>query len=185
MREAFPDTPLFVRCDEQSRKKKLIQAGATEVIVATGSVASGIDKLLGVKQSKRFGGVRDDSEAAVAFGNVATSLYPAIEKASDDEKLFGLAEEIDLDSDPKETRKLFQLFSTSMSLNDDGEAQLSELANELLRTSEFLVTDEQVATLLGCDSLTKECSLETEEIYVTFSEFVKLYRKVSLRQHIC
>ena len=72
-----------------------------------------------------------------------------------------------------------------MSLNDDGEAQLSELANELLRTSDFFVTDEQVAALLGCDSLTNECNLDAQDKYITFSEFVKLYRKVSSRQHIC
>lgn len=177
LREAFPDTPIFVRCDEQSKLKKLIKAGATEVIVATGSVASGIGQLLGVRRNARFGGVLDDSGAAIAFGNMANVLYPPVAEASE-EKLTGLAKEIESDSsDREETRKLFRLFSTSLSLNDDGQAQLSELVNELLRTSDFFVTDEQVTNLLECDTLNDKCMIDAEERYVSFSEFVALYRK--------
>lgn len=177
LREAFPDTPIFVRADEQSRIKKLIQAGATEVIVATGSIATGIGQLLGVRRSSRFGGVLDESGAAIAFGNMATSLYPVMSKEEQDQKLSGLAEEIDSDSDPEETRKLYRLFSTSLSLNDDGRVSLKELVDELLRTSELMATDEQITKLLGCETLNDKCLLEAEENYVTFSEFIALYRK--------
>lgn len=173
LREAFPDTPILVRADERSELKKLIQSGATEVIVATGIVASGIGKLLGVKRNATDGTVLADS-GAMAFGNMATALYPPVTKNAD-EKLAGLAEE--LDSDKGETRKLYQLFVTSSTRNDDGKAKLSELINELLRTSELFVTDERVSDLLGCDYLNKECRLEAEERYVTFSEFVTLYRR--------
>jgi len=177
LREAFPDTPIFVRSDEQSKLKKLIQAGATEVIVATGTVASGIGQLLGVKRDARFGSVVDDElGGAKAFGNMATALYPPVPKDTD-EKLSGLAEEIDSGRDREETRKLYKLFSTSLSLNDDGKAQLSELVNELLRTSELFVTDKQVSDLLGCDSLNDKCMIDAEERHVTFSEFVTLYRR--------
>jgi len=99
-----------------------------------------------------------------------------VDKASE-QKLSGLAEEIDSDSDREETRKLFRLFSTSLSLDDSGRAQLSELVNELLRTSELFVTDEDVASLLECDSLDGKCLTDAEERYVTFSEFVTLYRE--------
>ncbi len=176
MREAFPDTPIFVRSDELSKTKKLIQAGATEVIVATGSVASGIGEMLGVKRSKRFFAVLDESDAAVAFKNMATSLYPPVEKETD-EKLSGLAEEIDSVSDREETRKLFRLFSTSLSINEDGKVKLSELVNELLRTTDSIVGDNQLTELLGCESLDDQCMVNTQERYVTFSEFVALYRK--------
>lgn len=173
LREAFPDSPIFVRCDEQSRLKKLIQAGATEVIVATGSVASGIGQLLGVR---RKGRVLDDSGAAVAIGNMAATLFPPVDNAAD-QKLSGQADEIDSVSDREETRKLFRLFSTSLTLNEDGEAQLSELVNELLRSSELFVTDAQVTDLLGCESLNGQCFIDADERYLTFSEFVTLYRK--------
>ena len=60
-----------------------------------------------------------------------------MDKASE-QKLSGLAEEIDSGSDREETRKLFRLFSTSLLFDDSGRAQLSELVNELLRMSERL-----------------------------------------------
>ncbi|KAL3808396.1 hypothetical protein ACHAXA_009837 [Cyclostephanos tholiformis] len=180
LREAFPDTPIFVRCDEMGKTKKLIQAGATEVIVATGSVASGIGDLLGVKRSKRFGAVLDESDAAIAFKNMATPLYPPVAKVSEEnanQKLSGLAEEIDSDSDKEETRKLFRLFSTSLTMNEDGKVKLSELVNELLRTSDSVIGDKQLKDLLGCDSLVDDPCAVKKEGYISFSEFVALYRK--------
>lgn len=176
LREAFPDTPIFVRSDEQNNVKNLIKAGATEVIVATGTVASGIGQLLGVR--RRFGeNLSDDSNAAIGFGNAATALFPPVSKDITEEKLAGLAEEIDPEIDRDEARKLYKLFSTSLTINEDGKAQLSELVNELLRTSELFVTDEQVSDLLECDSLDGKCMIDAEERYVSFSEFVTLYRK--------
>lgn len=64
LREAFPDSPIFVRSDSNGKVKKLINAGATEVIVATSTVSSGIGQLLGVRGNRRFGGVVDDSSVA-------------------------------------------------------------------------------------------------------------------------
>ena len=58
-----------------------------------------------------------------------------------------------------------------------GEAQLSELVNEFLRNSELFVTDAQVTALLGCGSLDGKCLIAADERYLTFSEFVALYRK--------
>ena len=175
LKEAFPDSPIFVRSDDKSKMKKLINAGATEVIVATGTVASGIGQLLGVRRNARFGGDIDDSGVASAFGSIAM-LAPPVEKDTD--KLSQLEEkEIDSDGDREETRKLFKLFSTSLTLNDDGQAQLSELVNELLRTSDLVVSDELVRDLMGCDSLNDKCFIDAEEIYVTFSDFLTLYRK--------
>lgn len=175
LRDAFPDTPIFVRSDELSKTKKLIEAGATDVIVASGSVASGMGEMLGVKRSKRFGAVLDESEAAIAFKNMATPLYPAVVKETTDQKLSGLAEEIDSDSDREETRKLFRLFSTSLTINEEGKVKLSELINILLQTSDSVVGDNQVKELLGCETLDDPCI--NKERYVSFSEFVGLYRK--------
>ena len=175
LREAFPDCPIFVRSEEQNRAKKLISAGATEVIVATGTVASGMGQLLGVRRNTRYGGVVDmDSGVASAFGSIAM-LAPPVEK--DREKRESDEKDIDSDSDREETRKLFKLFSTSLTLNEDGKAQLAELVNELLRTSDLFVSDKQVCDLMGCEELNDSCFAEAEEIFVTFSEFVKLYRK--------
>mmetsp|Transcript_1681 Transcript_1681/g.3722 ORF Transcript_1681/g.3722 Transcript_1681/m.3722 type:complete len:992 (-) Transcript_1681:66-3041(-) len=181
LREAFPDTPIFVRADSQSKQKELIKGGATEVICATGTVASGIGQLLGVK--RRFGeDLSDESSAALGFGSAATALFPAMSKETDDDKLAGLAAEMDTDRDREETRKLYKLFSTSLSLNEDGEAQLSELVNELLRTSELMVTDDQLSDLLQCNKVDDEsnlsrCMIDAEEKFVSFSEFITLYRK--------
>lgn len=178
LREAFPDTPIFVRSDDRSKLQKLVKAGATEVIVATGTVASGMGKLLGVR--KRFGAdLSEGSNAAISFGNMATNLFPRIPggKDTDDAKLAGLAEEIDTDKDREETRRLYKLFSTSLSVNEDGKVQLSELIDELLRTSELFVTDEQLSDILQCESMNDKCMIEAEERYVSFSEFVALYRE--------
>jgi hypothetical protein len=156
--------------------KKLILAGATEVIVASGTVASSIGQLLGVRRDNRLGGDIDSSGTAIAFNNLATSLYPPVDKATD-QKLSGLAEEIDSASDREEIRKLFRLFSTSLTLNEDGQAQVSELMDELLRTSDLSVTDEQVTDLLGSEYLNDPAMLDAMKKYVSFSEFIMLYRK--------
>lgn len=170
LREAFPDTPIFVRAEAQSETKKLIQTGATEVIVTTGATAAGIGQLLGVKRNAQFGAVLDSSGLYGAMANMPPRSGLPVTK--EDEQL---AEELDADKD--ETRKLYQLFTTSVSRNEDGKASLGELMSELLRTSELFVTDEQVSDLLGCDSLSTECLAKAGERYVTFSEFVTLYRK--------
>ena len=176
LRDAFPDTPIFVRSDEQNELKKLIQAGATEVIVASGSVASGIGQLLGVRRDSRLGDDINNTGTAIAFNNMAASLYPPVEKAAD-QKLSGLAEEMDSASDREEIRKLFRLFSTSLTLNEDGQAQVSELMDELLRTSDLSVTDDQVTDLLGSEYLNDQAMLDAMKKYVSFSEFIMLYRK--------
>mmetsp|Transcript_13032 Transcript_13032/g.26424 ORF Transcript_13032/g.26424 Transcript_13032/m.26424 type:complete len:996 (+) Transcript_13032:121-3108(+) len=167
LRDAFPDTPILVRANNGEAVKKFVKAGATEVIVATGSVASGMGQLLGVKRDTRFGGIIEDT-AAVALTNLAIPLVNG--------EALGLVDG-DADSDPEETRKLFQLFSTTLSLNEDGKAPLSELVNEILRSSDFFITDAQVKELLGCDSSLESCMIDAEDKYVSFSEFVMLYRK--------
>jgi len=167
LRDAFPDTPILVRANNRDAVKELVKAGATEVVVATGSVASGLGQLLGVKRDTRFGGIIEDSEA-VALTNLAIPLVTA--------EVQGLVDG-DADSDPEETRRLFRLFSTTLTLNEDGKAPLSELVNEILRSSDFFITDAQVKELLGCDSSLESCMIDAEDKYVSFSEFVMLYRK--------
>jgi voltage-gated potassium channel Kch/Ca2+-binding EF-hand superfamily protein len=169
LRDSFPDTPIFVRANDRNAVKKLVKAGATEVVVATGRLASGMGKLLGVTRDARSGAVLEDS-AAVALTNLAIPLV------TEEVQVLGSGEG-ESDSDPEETRKLFQLFSTSLSLNEDGKAQLSELVNEILRSSDFFISDEQVKELLGCDSSIESCMIDAEDKYVSFSEFVMLYRK--------
>ena len=179
MRDAFPDAPIFVRSDRKEAVKKLIQAGATEVVVATGSVASGMGNLLGVRKDTRFGGLVDDSAAAMSLSNLAFPLYPSVSSDDTEPDLSGLAETLTLDDDmdPNTTRKLFKLFSTSLTLNDDGKVQLGELVNEILRTSDIFVDDDTLRQLLGCDSLNDKCLVEAQVRYVSFSEFVTLYRQ--------
>ena len=178
LRESFPDTPIFVRADGDDRIKELIRAGATEVICSTGTVASGFGTLLGVRRSNRFGGVVDDSDAAVQLSNLATPLFPSVANDSTEPKLSGLAKQ--LDSDPPDlSRRLFRLFSTSVTLDDDGKVQLRELVNELLRTTEFSVNDEQFSDLLDCETLNEKCLTKAEERFVSFSEFVSLYKKAT------
>ncbi|KAL7551728.1 hypothetical protein ACHAWF_014927 [Thalassiosira exigua] len=174
LREAFPDSPIFVRSDEQSNTKKLIKAGATEGRIRYRATAGSASQLAD-------GGCPGELDilAAVAFGNMATPLYPVVTKGEggEDVKLSGLAEEIDSDLDAEETRRLYRLFSTSLTLNDDGQAQLSELVNELLRTSEIMASDEMVVNLLECEALDDKCLVDARKQFVTFSEFIKLYRK--------
>ena len=174
LRDAFPDTPIFVRCDAAGPVKELVKAGATEVIVATGTVAKGMGRLLGVQKETRFGGVLDDSAVALKLRDMAFPLFPPVSKGSE-AILSDIADEIDSDRDKDEMRKLFKLFSTSLSLNEDGKVKLSELTNEILRTSKGVLNDDEIREMLGCDSTLKECF--DEDRYVTFSEFVKLYRQ--------
>lgn len=175
LRDAFPDTPIFVRSDRRDSVADLIKAGATEVVVATGSVASGMGQLLGVRRDLRFGGLMDDSAAAVALRNMAFPLFPPVTQGDEDTILSGIADEIDMDKDPEEIRKLYKLFSTSLTLNEDGQVQLSELVYEMLRTSDITVNDEELVNLLGCNSLDDKCL--TEEEYISFSDFISLYRQ--------
>ena len=167
LRDAFPDTPIFVRANDTNAVKDLVQAGATEVVVATNSLALGLGQLLGVERDTRFGGLMEYSEA-VSLTNLGTPLVNA--------QIRGL-DENDIDSDPEEMRKLYQLFSTTLSLNEDGKAPLKELVNEILRSSDFFMTDEQVKDLLDCNSTLESCMVDAENKYVSFSEFVTLYRK--------
>lgn len=121
----------------------------------------------------------DNSGTAIAFNNMAATLYPPVDKATD-QKLSGLAEEIDSASDREEIRKLFRLFSTSLTLNEDGQAQVSELMNEVLRTSDLSVTDNQLTDLMGGEYLNDQAMIDEMKKYVSFSEFIMLYRKNSL-----
>jgi len=178
LRDSFPDTPIFVRADEDCQIKEIIRAGATEVICSTGSVASGFGTLLGVRRSNRFGGVVDDSDAAVQLSNLATPLYPSVTNDSKEPRLSGLAKQLGTDP-PDLSRRLFRLFSTSVTLDDDGKVQLRELVDELLRTAEFSVNDEQFRELLECETLNEKCLIEAEERFVSFSEFVSLYKKAT------
>ncbi|KAL7480697.1 hypothetical protein ACHAW6_006362 [Cyclotella cf. meneghiniana] len=172
LRDAFPETPIFVRCDESGLVKELVKAGATEVIVATGTVAKGMGQLLGVRKETRFGGVLDDT--AIALRDMAFPLYPPVAKGTGD-IISDIANEIDSDSDRDDMRKLFRLFSTSLTLNEDGKVQLSELMNEILRTSKWFISDEDIKEILGCEEMSSDYA--DKEKYVTFSEFVMLYRK--------
>jgi len=173
LRDAFPDTPIFVRCDAEGPVKELVKAGATEVIVASGTVAKGMGRLLGVKKETRFGGMLDDSGVALKLRDMAFPLYPAVAKGSET-ILTGIADEIDSDSDRDEMRKLFKLFTTSFTLNEDGKVKLSELMNEILRTSDRVMNDDEIREMLGCDSTSSNCD---QDVYVTFSDFVKLYKQ--------
>jgi Ca2+-binding EF-hand superfamily protein/Trk K+ transport system NAD-binding subunit len=177
LRDAFPDTPIFVRSDELSKTKKLILAGATEVIVSTGTVASGLGERLGIKRNTELLPYSTGFGTAIAFNNMAAPLYPVMPKEKNIQELSGLAEEIDTDGDREETRKLFRLFSTSMSTRpEDGKVKLSELVQQLLRSSDMIVGDQQVADLFGCDSLDDQCANDSQERYVSFSEFINIYR---------
>lgn len=149
-----------------------MKAGATEVIVATGTVAKGMGQLLGVRKETRFGGVLDDT--AIALRDMAFPLYPPVAKGTGD-IISDIANEIDSDSDRDDMRKLFRLFSTSLTLNEDGKVQLSELMNEILRTSKWFISDEDIKEILGCEEMSSDYA--DKEKYVTFSEFVMLYRK--------
>jgi hypothetical protein len=175
LRDAFPDTPIFVRSDDRDSVKSFIKAGATEVIVATGTIASGMGQLLGVRKDDRFGGVLDDSGAAVALRDMAPIINSVVVKKGAEDTL-SLADERDPDADPEEMKKLYKLFSTSLTLNDDGKAQLSELVNEILRSSNWFMSDDELRELLGCDSLDKDCFSNAENMYISFSEFVRLYQ---------
>jgi len=176
LRDAFPDTPIFVRSDDRDSVKSFIKAGATEVIVATGTIASGMGQLLGVRKDDRFGGVLDDSGAAVALRDMAPIINSVVVKKGAEDTL-SLADERDPDADPEEMKKLYKLFSTSLTLNDDGKAQLSELVNEILRSSNWFMSDDELRELLGCDSLDKDCFSNAENMYISFSEFVRLYQE--------
>lgn len=170
LRDAFPDTPIFVRCDAAGPVKELVKAGATEVIVADYTIAKGMGRLLGVKRETRFGGMLDDSSVAVKLRDMAFPLYPPVAKGSE-AILSDIAVEIDSDRDKDEMRKLFKLFSTSLSMNEDGKVKLSEVMDEILRTSKGVMNDEEIAAMLGSDAASDP------DRYVTFSEFVKLYRQ--------
>ena len=166
LREAFPTVPIYVRANRQEAAKRLLQAGATEVVVETEKVADALRTLV-----SRYG------DTSLALMKQALWARQTVDK--DIEELpFTELELADLayecEKTPEELKELYEIFSTSIEKNDRGEVQLAELRNQLLKRRNQPLDDKSLAEWMGYDeSLSKWKTGDADNTWVTFSDFVR------------
>lgn len=162
LREAFPETPIYVRATRLNRVDELMRAGATKVVVETRKTAEAFRKLVGLDGAIKARVVRTVSELTGMEGDVPYS----------ENELTELAFLCDLG--PEELGQLYALFSTSLNRDDGGRVQLAELRDELIRQRKEPVDDQTLKDWMGYDEfLSKWVTGDAEVRWVSFPEFVR------------
>lgn len=162
LREAFPNSPIYVRATRLEQVDGLMKAGATKVVVETRKVALAFQKLVGLE-----GAVRDRMMEAVETITGEKHVLPYTES-----ELTELAYMCDMS--PEELAQLYELYSTSSNRNDNGHVQLAELRNELMRRRTIPLDDETLKGWMGySEFLSKWVTGEAEVKWVSFPEFVR------------
>ena len=166
LRKAFPSVPIYVRTDRRESAKRLLEAGATDVIVETERVAEALRTMV-----SRFGTTTSSAlkGGLWADGNNSQDVngLPPTEI-----ELADLA--FECNKTPEELKELYEMFSTSLDKNDRGEVNLAELRDDLLRRRSQPLDDESLARWLGYqEAVSKWATEDAEERWVTFPEFVR------------
>ena len=166
LREAYPGVPIYARASRQENAKKLLQAGATEVIVETEKTAEALRTLC-----SRFG----DTSVSLMKQALWARAVPGQEV---EELPYNELEMADLayecNKTPEELQELYEVFSTSFGKNEAGQVQLSELRNQLMKRGEHPINDKTLAEWMGySESLSKWKTGDADQRWVTFPEFVR------------
>jgi Kef-type K+ transport system membrane component KefB len=162
LHEAFPKTPIYVRATRLARADALMKAGATKVVVETRKVAEAFRKLVGLE-----GAVRDRMIEALTTLCGERKDLPYTESV-----LTELAYVCDMS--PEEMAQLYELFSTSINRNENGEVQLAELRDELMRRRTTPLDDNAIKNWMGYEEfLSKWVTSDAEVKWVSFPEFVR------------
>jgi len=176
LREAYPSVPIYVRAGRREFASKLMQAGATEVVVETEKLAESMRTLV-----SRYG---DISIALIKDALLAQSVNGKLEQdlPLTELELADLAYECN--KTPEELKELYEIFSTSLDKNENGEVQLAELRDQLLKRRNQPMDDKSLAMWMGYDEfLSKWVTGEAEKKWVTFPDFVRFsIRKMELQE---
>jgi len=161
MREEFPDAPIFVRAARADHVDELKAAGATSVIVEKVKTAESFANLVGLRNVK---------EQVQRVVNDITD--EALDVPFSEEELTKLCYTHDVD--PTELGRLYELFVTSLNRNEQGQVQLAELRDELVRRSNTPLDDATLQRWSKTDELlSKWVTDATETQWVSFPEFVE------------
>jgi len=176
LRDSFPDTPIYVRAPTTTAADNLKEIGATGVIVDTEASADALTKFVSLQGSiQGSSGLLDTVAGMVTPTNSNRVVWSGID--IDDGTLDSLAMETGLNSD--QIRTLLDLYETSPERNETGERQLAELRNELMRTNQYPINDQELSEWMGYDgALNKWVKGEAETTWVTFPEFVRFAAKI-------
>jgi len=176
LRDSFPDTPIYVRAPTTTAADVLKGVGATQVIVDAEATADALSKFVSLQGTiKGTGGLLDAVAGMVTPTNSNRIVWSGIE--IDDATMDSLADETCLDSE--QIRALLDLYETSPERNEAGERQLAELRNEVMRTNQYALNDQELADWMGYDdALNKWVKGEAETTWVTFPEFVRFTAKI-------
>lgn len=159
LHEAFPQTPIYVRAGRLEKTDRLMQAGATKVVVETKKVAVAFQKLVGL-------------EGAVRERMIANLSTDRVDIPYSESELTELAYVCDMG--PDELAQLYDLFTTSPNRDEDGNVQLAELRNELMRRRTVPLDDETLKAWMGYEEfLSKWVTGDAETKWVSFPEFVR------------
>ena len=163
LREAFPDTPIYVRAERLENVDDLVRAGATNVVVQTRKVALAFQKLVGLK-----GTIRE--RMMDALENTAGTR---IDLPFSEMELTELAYTCDVCAE--ELAQLYELYSTSVKKNDDGHVELAELRDEMLRQRNTPIDDETYNAWLDYHEFTEswDSSDASQVQWVSFPQFVR------------
>ena len=162
LREAFPDTPIYVRATRLDRVEELMQAGATKVVVETRKTAEAFRKLVSLDGAMKERVMKTFWELTGVQGDVPYSETELTELA------------YLCDMGPEELAQLYALFSTSLNRDDGGRVQLAELRDELMRQRREPVDDQTLKGWMGYDEfLSKWVTGDAEVKWVSFPEFVR------------
>lgn len=156
LHKAFPNTPIYVRASRLKRVDSLMTAGATKVVVETRKVAEAFRKLVSLE-----GAVRDRMIEAITSISGEKKELPYTES-----ELTELAYVCDMS--PEELAQLYELYSTSSIRNENGEVQLAELRDELMRRRTTPLDDTAIKNCMGSSDLG-----DADVKWVTFPEFVR------------
>jgi voltage-gated potassium channel Kch len=158
LRDAFPDTKIYVRSARKQEANELTKAGATAVVVETTESAVRFARLLGAEE-----GASDDVLATVR--RVSSAPSDAVDQWQapySRAELSDLAEEVGSTLD--EVGELYQSFA-SLGLSDDAMASRAAVRDFLILTDDAPMDDETLARFMAPD--------EGGE-YISFFEFVRL-----------
>ena len=168
LREAYPSVPIYARASSQEMTKKLKEAGVTEVVVETETVAEAMRTLVSRYGDKSIALMKAALWTENVNGEEIGEALPFTQL-----ELADLA--FECDRTPEELKELYELFSTGLNRNDNGQVQLEELRDTLMRNRKNSpLDDKSLAEWMGYEeALSKWYTGEAETTWISFPDFVR------------
>lgn len=165
LREKFPDTPIYVRSHVANERDELLEAGATQVVVENLEAAVQMSGLLGVDRD-----AREMLRQCPADNEGVDFAWPAGQPMPFSEgEIRDIASECGISI--SQVVALFEVY-TSMDENDDGEVELAEIRDMLMRMSGAPIDDEALESWMAEADADGSGTLD-------FAEYVRISSKAS------